>query len=308
MTGLVLRVGLIGAGVAGERHAAAVRACNGAALTAVHDTDPRRAAALASRFGVPEIAGGLSELLDGCDAAVIASPATTHASIAVQALTAGRHVLVERPMATTRAEARAMIEKAAGTGKVLQVGHREGPIIRALGLLDAPVPVRSFDSVREVLPREHVADVSVVLDLMIQDLFVAATLFAAPVVAVRASKLAGKPGVIDAAEARLRFRGGGEARIRASRVSASRAVSWRLAYGDGQVVVDFVRGDIARTTPFPGTTEFPALDGDPVAQGFADFLAQCNGSAPHNPSSSNAGALNALDLAVHIQTILDDCM
>jgi predicted dehydrogenase len=299
-----MRVGLVGAGVAGERHAAALRALPGARLCAVHDTDRRRAEALAARFDAPLVAADLVELLPACDALVVASPASTHAAVALAALEAGRHVLVERPIATKRDEARAMIAAARERGLVLRVGHREEPVMRALALLDAPEAPRVFEATRDVLPREHVADVSVVQDLMIQDLFVAARLFAAPAVAVRATKLAGRPGVIDAAEARLRFRGGAEAVVRASRVASARNMLWRLDYGEGHLRVDFIKGEIDRKTRFKGPRDFPAQDGDPVAQGLMSFLAACADPAGAERDEGAAHALAALDLALHVEDIL----
>lgn len=295
-----LKVGLAGAGVAGERHAAALRARADAELIGVHDTDSRRAAAFSGRFGAPAL--GFDALLDACDALIVASPAATHGPLGLAALERGRHVLVERPLAASRAAADAMAREAAARGLVLQAGHREGPMLAALGL-DAPgEPVRLFEAAREAPPREHAQDVSVVLDLMIQDLYVAARLFDAPAVSVRAAKLGGRGDTVDAAEARIRFRGGGEARLRASRTATLRVAWWRVeTRGGASLHADFVRGQSRAEQGWPDPGAWRLQDFDPVAQGLDAFVEACRGRATPEPVGP---ALAALDLALHVDRVV----
>ncbi|MFN8733691.1 MAG: Gfo/Idh/MocA family protein, partial [Hyphomonadaceae bacterium] len=163
----LLKVGLIGAGVAGERHAAALRVTAGASLIGLYEPDPRRSEGLCARFGIEPKA--LDLLLKQADAVIIAAPAGTHGRLSLQALAQSCHVLVERPIATSRDEAQKMVAEARARQLILQVGHREGPMLAALGLAPGMAGLRSFEAVREAPPREHVSDVSVVLDLMIQD-------------------------------------------------------------------------------------------------------------------------------------------
>lgn len=301
---MTLRLGLIGAGIAGERHAAAARALDGVTLGGVADLDPARAAGLSARFGAAACAP--DALMDRCDALVIATPATSHARLALAALAAGRHVLVERPVATSRADAEAMVAAARAGGRVLHVGHREAALMSALGLDRFRAGLTRFRAVREVLPREHVADVGVVLDLMVQDLFVAAGLFGVEPVAVKALKLAGRTGILDAAEAQVRFRGGATAEVRASRVASVRTVSWSLTHGDGAVGFDFVRRVQSRTDAEGvgrgRTRDMPLQDFDPVAQNLRDFVAAIRGEAP---AQDPGPALRALDLALHVEMVLE---
>ena len=292
-------MGLIGAGVAGERHAAALRVTPGASLIGLYEPDARRSEGLCARFGIEAMA--LEALLEQADAVIIASPAGTHGRLSLQALAQGCHVLVERPIATSREEAQAMIAEARARQLILNVGHREGPTLEGLGLTPNLAGLRSFEAIREAPPREHVSDVSVILDLMIQDIYVAAVLFGSRAVSVRATKLGGRGAAIDAAEARVRFKGGGEARIRATRTANVRTTQWSLETGQGQMSVDFVRGTVTHGADWPNPKPFLAQDSDPVAQMLGQFVAAC--TSPW-VEASNQNALTAMDLALQIETIL----
>ena len=297
----LLKVGLIGAGVAGERHAAALRVTHGASLIGLYEPDARRSEGMCARFGIEPMA--LEALLEQADAVIVAAPAGTHGRLSLQALAQGCHVLVERPIATSREEAQQMVAEARARQLILQVGHREGPTLAALGLVPAMLGLRSFEAVREAPPREHVSDVSVILDLMIQDIYVAAVLFGARAVSVRATKLGGRGAAIDSAEARVRFKGGGEARLRATRTASVRTTQWIMdtGQGQGQMSVDFVRGAVSHGVNWPNPKPFVAQDSDPVAQMLAQFVAAC--AAPY-VEVSNQDALSAMDLALQIETIL----
>ena len=297
----LLKVGLIGAGVAGERHAAALRVTPGASLIGLYEPDMLRSEGLCARFGIAPLA--LGTLLEQADAVIIAAPAGTHGRLSLQALEQGCHVLVERPIATSRVEAQHMVVEAQTGQLILQVGHREGPTIAALGLVPNMAGLRSFEAVREAPPREHVSDVSVILDLMIQDIYVAAVLFGSRAVSVRATKLGGRGASIDSAEARVRFKGGGEARLRATRTASVRTTQWTLNTGQeqGQMSIDFVRGVVAHGANWPNPKPFLAQDSDPVAQMLGQFIAAC--TAPYR-EVSNQDALTAMDIALQIETIL----
>lgn len=294
-------MGLIGAGVAGERHAAALRVTPGASLIGLYEPDARRSEGMCARFGIEAMA--LDSLLEQADAVIIAAPAGTHGRLSLQALAQGCHVLVERPIATSREEAQQMVAEARARHLILQVGHREGPTLAALGLVPAMLGLRSFEAVREAPPREHVSDVSVILDLMIQDIYVAAVLFGSRAVSVRATKLGGRGAAIDSAEARVRFKGGGEARLRATRTASVRTTQWIMdtGQGQGQMSVDFVRGAVTHGANWPNPKPFLAQDSDPVAQMLGQFVTACSA---HYAEMSNQDALTAMDLALQIETIL----
>ena len=120
-----MRVALIGSGWIQDFHARAVLATPGAELVVVANHREPSARALAERHGVPEVTTDWRSVTgrDDVDAAVIATPNALHAEQAIAFLDAGRHVLVEKPMAVSVAECDAMIEAAARGGASLMVAH-----------------------------------------------------------------------------------------------------------------------------------------------------------------------------------------
>jgi predicted dehydrogenase len=118
-----LRVGVAGCGYWGSKHVRALRALDSVEQVTVIDPSPDRHAALARHFPGLGRAAHLSDALDDIDAVVIATPPSTHAGLALEAIAAGRHVLVEKPLATTAADARLMVEAAEAQGVALMVGH-----------------------------------------------------------------------------------------------------------------------------------------------------------------------------------------
>ncbi len=119
-----IRFGIIGSGFMGLTHAAAVAQTEGAELTAI--AGGRRAPALAGQYGVPvePDAAALIGRAD-VDAIIITTPHHLHAHDTLNAFAAGKHVLVEKPMATTVDDCDSMIEASLKAGRVLGVGFQQ---------------------------------------------------------------------------------------------------------------------------------------------------------------------------------------
>jgi len=122
-----LGVGIVGAGKIGAKRAAAIAASPSARLVAVVDADPERAARLARDFGVAAVAS-TEAIIDrrDIDAILVATPHRWLAPIALAALSAGKHVLVEKPLAITAAGAAELVTAAQASRRVLKTGfnHR----------------------------------------------------------------------------------------------------------------------------------------------------------------------------------------
>jgi myo-inositol 2-dehydrogenase/D-chiro-inositol 1-dehydrogenase len=118
-----LRVGIAGAGYAGGVHAANLRTDERVEVSGVFDVDPARATA-----------GTFGELLQCSDAIYVTAPNTRHAAIALESIAAGKHVFCEKPMATTLADARLVLDAANAANTVFQVGHnrRFAPVYKRL--------------------------------------------------------------------------------------------------------------------------------------------------------------------------------
>ncbi len=120
-----LRLALVGCGrIAQVAHLPALEKAAGVELVAVVDPSQEVARAVARRYGVPAAYTAQEQVLadPAVEAVLVAAPDRFHYPIAAEALTAGKHVLVEKPLAATSAEAEALVELVDRTGLVLQVG------------------------------------------------------------------------------------------------------------------------------------------------------------------------------------------
>ena len=120
-----IRIGLAGVGYWGSKLARVVDEASGCTLAAICDADPERLAGTAERYRDVAAHGSLDELVssDDLDAVVLATPASAHAAHVQAALAAGKHVLVEKPLALSVADCEGLCEQATASGLTLMVGH-----------------------------------------------------------------------------------------------------------------------------------------------------------------------------------------
>ena len=146
-----LRVGIVGCGAITElHHLPAVAAVPDLVPTVLVDTDVARAQRLATAFGVPLATNDLAAAAAQCDLAIVAVPNRFHSPVACELLARGRHVLVEKPMATTVAEADAMLRAATVGRALLAVGleFRFFPVCELVrGIVESGIlgPLGRFD-------------------------------------------------------------------------------------------------------------------------------------------------------------------
>lgn len=250
-----LRVGLAGAGYFGRFHALKIASSARAVLVGLYDPDRARASAVATEAAAPAV--GFAELLQLCDALIIAAPAEAHWQLAAAALEAGRHVLVEKPMAATIEQADHLAALAAGRGLVLQVGHlvRYSAEYAAIAArMGQPLYIEAT-RIAPFQPRG--TDVSVILDLMIHDLDLVLALVESPITSVDAvgAPVAGPHE--DIANARVRFANGCVATITASRISLKTERKMRVFAQSGYLSANFVERRLTaigreRGLPIPG--------------------------------------------------------
>ena len=256
---MATRIGVSGTGHFGRFHALklAARGC----LSGLHDADPARAAAVAAETGAPALSE--AALIERSDAVVVAVPTAHHHAHGMRVLEAGRHLLVEKPIAATVAQAAALVEAAAARGLVLQVGHieRHSAAIRTLRASGAAeAGALAFEAVRVAPFRPRGLDVSVVLDLMIHDLDLLLDLAASPLADVRAVGRAVMTPFPDFAVAQLRFESGAAATVTASRVSVGLERRLRLLGPTGEVRVDFLARSLEALRQ-GGAEPLPAMPG-----------------------------------------------
>ena len=128
-----LRVGIIGAGYMGGLHSAVLARDDRVRVAAVHDAVSERAVRLADSTGA-KIAGSAEELIDSVDAVYITTPNTRHTALALAGIAAGKQLFCEKPMATSLADARAVLDETSKSNAVFQVGHnrRFAPVYTTL--------------------------------------------------------------------------------------------------------------------------------------------------------------------------------
>ena len=276
----VLKVGVAGAGVFGNYHASKAAASGRASLVGVFDLDEGRAASVGFNYGARGF-GSYQDLLAACDAVIVAVPATHHEALVRDALQANRHVLVEKPLALDAAAARELAGLAVTKGLVLQVGHQERFVAKAMGIFGIEeVPIR-MESVRAGPPPPdgRAGDVSVIWDLMIHDLDLAACMIARGFTDVRTEGALGASGHIDKATSEFAFVGGGSAWLHASRASETRERTMKLAYPSGEISVDFLSRRVVNTTPHQIRVDIASDLPDPLGRADESFFAACRGEA-----------------------------
>lgn len=295
-----LRAGVIGAGVFGGHHARKYKADARVDLTAIYDVDPARAEALARDLGCVA-APSLDALMALTDLVTVASMPVAHAAGARAALGAGKHVLVEKPLAAATADGEALVRLAAAQNVVLACGHQERLVFEAMGLFAAPERPTRVECVRAGPWTGRSADVSVTLDLMVHDLDLALRLIGAPPTRVSARGRAVHGEAADDMSALLTFETGARAQLGATRVAADRMRTMRLVYPSGEVRIDFLARTFENTTSFALNADFADTPGgrDPLGANVAAFIDAVTGTAPR-PVVTGAEALDVLRLAAAI--------
>jgi predicted dehydrogenase len=306
---------VVGAGGLGFHHVRILRDMPEAQLVGFVETRADRARAVEAELGVRAYET-LDALLDDVDALTIVVPTPDHHAVARQALLRGKHLLIEKPIAATVAEADELVDLARRAGVLVQTGHVERfnrAVRAALPYVDRPRFVES-DRLAPFNPRG--SEVAVVLDLMIHDLDLVLTLMGDAVDEVRAVGVGVLTPSVDIANARLSFASGAVANITASRISRDRTRKIRLFQPSGYLSLDLATGtgsffrlrkelDMAVMASEPRELEafvelvpLEAPEGEPLRLEFASFLDAVQGRAP--VAVSGEDGRQALDLALRI--------
>jgi predicted dehydrogenase len=283
-----LRAGVVGTGALGYHHARILASSPGVELIGVFDRRPEVAAKAAADHGTRAFAS-LDELAGEIDAAVVAVPTVDHAEVGCRLLARGLHVLVEKPMASSLAEADRLLAAAArapgATGPpVLAVGHVEfyNPAVQALLALGRPPRFIEIERLSVFTPRS--LDVDVILDLMIHDLQILHALDPTPIAEVRSTGIDVLSPRVDIASARLAFASGCVANLTASRVSSERVRKLRVFQARSYYSLDYQQQEIKgyRLNERDGGREIvpddlPVTRVEPLRAELAAFAAACRG-------------------------------
>ena len=328
----LLRAGVIGTGSIGKNHARILAELPDAKFTALYDTHTAAAQEIASRYGA-KAAASLEEFASLVDAATVATPTPTHFEIAKFLLERGKHVLVEKPITETTADARALSQLAQERGLVLQVGHIER-FNPALSALESKLTRPRFIESHRLSPYPNRStEIGVVLDLMIHDLEIILHLVRSPLKSVDAVGVPVLSRLEDIANARLRFENGCVANITVSRISPEKMRKIRVFQEDAYLSLDYqaqsgfiyrlARQDEPESSLFKKllsskdetvVSEFAGkrivrepvevVKGEPLRRELADFLACAREGS--KPKVSGHEATAALELALEITRQIEE--
>lgn len=238
-----MKIAVVGVGAMGTYHTRICSQMTRAELVGIYDVDPRQVEPLSARYGAAYLES-LDEVAAKADAAIIAAPTEHHHAIATQLLNAGLHLLVEKPIASTLAEARELIDLASELKLVLQIGHVErfNPAVQELpSVVSGPLLIQA----ERLSPHsDRCRDIGVVLDLMIHDLDIVSFLAGSEVRDIIAMVSRVRPECEDVAVATLVFENGMVANLVASRMTQSKVRRLAVTQEDAYIVVDFQRQDL----------------------------------------------------------------
>jgi predicted dehydrogenase len=242
-----LRTAVVGVGYLGRFHAQKHRALDTVELVGVCDRDAERARAVGAELGVAAFTDH-RELLGKVAAVTIAASTAEHFELARFFLEHDVHVLVEKPMTRTSAEAAVLTELATSRGLKLQVGHVERFNPALLAARERLTTVRFIECHRLAPFKGRGADVNVILDIMIHDLDVILSLVNSTPRTVSAVGIPVLMDDVDIANARIEFANGAVANVTASRASTSAQRRFRVFQPNQYVSIDFGSGEVRRVT------------------------------------------------------------
>ena len=233
-----LRTGVVGVGHMGINHARIYSELESCTLTAVYDHNAEAARHAAKKYRT-HAAASLEEFASLVDVATICTPTVTHYDVGKFLLNHGKHLLIEKPIADTPENARALSELAAKRACVLQVGHVErfNPVLAAL---ESKLRNPRFLEVTRLSPYPNRStDIGVVLDLMIHDIEIILHLVRSPIVSIDAVGISVLSKGADIANVRFRFENGCVANVTASRISENKVRKIRVFQENAYLSLDY---------------------------------------------------------------------
>ncbi|HEY5892820.1 MAG TPA: Gfo/Idh/MocA family oxidoreductase [Chthoniobacterales bacterium] len=298
-----IRTGIVGVGHIGKNHAriySELAATGDSQFSAVFDTNTAAAQEIAGLYGAIAVTS-LEEFATLIDCASVATPTPFHFETGTFLLERGRHLLIEKPITETTADAQALVALALEKKLVLQVGHVErfNPV---LGVLEAHLTHPRFIEAHRLSPYPNRStEIGVVLDLMIHDLEVILHLVKSPVKSVDAVGVPVLSKREDIANARIRFENGCVANITASRISPEKMRKIRVFQEDAYLSLDYgsQAGEIYRKNGFAISREVVPIERDePLKRQLQSFIECSRGGMQPKVSGNEAAA--ALELAIQI--------
>lgn len=306
-----LRVGVIGVGYLGRFHVQKYAQIPDVDLVGIVDINPQQAQEIAEQNHT-RVFATTGELFPRVDAVSVVVPTVDHYQVACQALNSGIHVLLEKPIAATVAEAEELVRLAEEKQRILQIGHLErfNPAFAA-GLEITKQP--RFLEVHRLAPFTfRSVDVDVVLDLMIHDLDLVLCLVESPISEIFAVGVPVLSDQVDIANVRIHFMNGAVCNLTASRVSVQKERKIRLFQPEVYISMDLANSSLVQCEkkeldyylPIPNISvqkhEYP--EADSLRLEIESFTRSVRDQS--EPVVSGADGLAALKVAFRIKEII----
>lgn len=235
----MLKVGVLGIGHLGKFHLNNWMVIEGVEVVGFFDPNDENALAVIEKYNIKRF-DDPEQLMDACDAVDIVAPTTAHFELCQAAITKGKHVFVEKPLANTMEEARKLVKLAKEANIKFQVGHVErfNPAFLALKNYTLEPMFIEVHRLAQFNPRG--TDVSVILDLMIHDIDIILSLVKSNVKFISANGVAVMSDTPDIANVRIEFDNGCVANLTSSRISMKKMRKMRLFQKDAYIGIDFL--------------------------------------------------------------------
>lgn len=304
MTQQKLKVGLLGAGVFGGYHAGKLAQNDRVDFIGVYDPHLDKRQALAEKHNARYF-DSEADVFAACDAMVLANPAVNHGASALAALEAGCHILVEKPLATSISEAKSIWELSQSKKKIVQVGHQERYVIRAIGLDKVGETPNQIIAVRNATFSRRGGDTSVTLDLMSHDIDLCCMLMRAIPLEVSGTSEVVNTDNPDRARAELTFESG-SAILSASRVEDAVTRTMTIRYPSGPVLIDFGAKTVQHDTGFDLDMDFGKnpIAADSLGTSSEQFVNAVLDGTPVNVTAEEG--YNAAKIAIQIDGPRDE--
>mgnify|MGYP003575195978 FL=1 len=235
----MLKIGVLGAGHLGKIHLRLLNQSSKYELVGFYDPSKENAEKVSAEFGYKSF-DTISDLIAAVDVVDIVTPTLSHYHCAVDAIKAGKHIFLEKPISNTVEEAEHIIELAKEYNVKGQVGHVErfNPAFKAVkDKIHNPMFIETH-RLAEFNPRG--TDVPVVLDLMIHDIDAILSVVKSPVKNIHATGTAVISDSPDIANARIEFENGCVANVTSSRISMKNMRKARFFQKDAYISVDYL--------------------------------------------------------------------
>jgi predicted dehydrogenase len=242
-----ISIGVVGVGHLGNFHVQQLNELPNVQISGIFDLDSTRSKEIANQYNVGCFSD-VADLLTISDAVTIVTPTPTHFNVANQALDAGCHVFIEKPITETIEHAEALLSKSELLRKLIQVGHIErfNPAFQEVSKINQSPKFIEAHRLAKFQPRG--TDVPVMLDLMIHDIDLILHLVQSDISDVRAKGVKVVSDSVDMANARLEFQNGCVANLTASRISQQNMRKLRLFREDEYTTVDFMQKTVEHYT------------------------------------------------------------